>query len=251
MSSREKLLSVVLALAVAGWWVYEPAKTGADALNGPSELRSMAQAKVAPEKMELDPDTQSRNKNAIDALLALDRIPVEDIEHFGYSAIPILTELYRESADTRKKSRIAHVFWRLGWQSTEIEDALMDDLDAKDPYLKVQVQWGIAKSTQSNKVIEKLLHNLENDPSPFVRDKAACALASDFVHISPEQRLNIISGLIGGLSNEIKQVRSSSILALKIHTGQTKGFVAADTLSNRNKSIERWNLWLTEYEQNL
>ncbi len=200
---------------------------------------------------ELDAVKQSNNKIAIAELLDLDRVPIEDIKGFGYGAIPILTELYLETDNNRKKSRIASVFWRLGWKSPEIEEALIADLDTDDPSLKIQVQWGIARSSQSDIVIDKLIHNLKNDSSALVRDKAACALASDFVHISPTQRVELLRGLVSGLSSDISQVRRSSIQALSIQTGQTKGFVPNASLEYRKQSIKVWVDWLNEYQQSL
>lgn len=197
------------------------------------------------------PEETNANKAALREILAQSPISFSDIRHFGYAAIPILTELYAEAESNSQKAKIASVFWRLGWKSPAIEAALMDDLDSEDAGLKVQVQWGIAKSSSSDKVIKKLLYNLENDQSPFVRDKAACALASDFIHISATQRLMLLRGLVDGLDNDIHQVRASSIQALQIQTGQTKGFYANASAGQRAAAIKEWLDWLDEYQASL
>ena len=189
--------------------------------------------------------------NDINAALKIKNIPVAKIRKHGRQVIPILAKIYSDSDDDMEKARVAWVFWKLGWQSELVEQTLLPDLDTQNTNLKVWVQWGIAKSTQSTTVIEKLLYNLANDSSPFVRDKAACALASDFTHISPRQRIIILRGLIEGLDSETLQIRKSSITALKVQTGQTKGFSAKAEKPIREERISAWNDWLDEYELNI
>jgi len=235
------LISGFVIAAVA--WLYESPAQRQETLSGQA-TRSKATSSLSPE-------IQNANKRAITQILAIKDIPAQDIEHFGYAAIPILTELYQEAETNLDKSRIAWVFWKLGWKSAEIEKALMSDLDSSDANLKVWVQWGIAKSSDNSEVIEKLLYNMERDTSSFVRDKAACALASDFVHISPSQRVTILRGLIKGLSNDTQQVRASSIQALKVQTGQTKNYVASADIGSRARAINEWSEWLNDYERNL
>lgn len=245
---RTAFLLLVLFVLISVWWFRLPADSTSTV---ESVMEVDASDKLVKPKQQIGSNAENLNKEAIKDVLAEKNIPVHEIEHFGYGAIPILVELYSEAQTNLEKSRIAWVFWRLGWKSPEIEHAMAADLESDDANLKVWVQWGIAKSTQSSEVINKLVYNLENDPSPFVRDKAACALASDFIHISPSQRLIILKGLVAGLDNEILQVRKSSLQALQIQTGQSKGFVPNADEQARAESIAEWHKWLEEYEQSL
>jgi len=265
--SRITVLLCALAALVVVWWLTISSRQ-TEALNHAKQAvvnletanqasldymarRSEAYEDRTPPKESVSPEVHATNKQTIKNILAQRNTPLDDIQHFGYGAIAILTELYKESSSNSEKAKIASIFWRLGWKSQEIEETLMPDLDADDDYLKVQAQWGIAKSTVNSDVISKLLDNLENDPSPFVRDKAACALASDFIHISPAQKIQILRGLVEGLNSEITQVRASSILALKVRTGQTKGFVAGADIESRLQSIKTWGEWVDEYERSI
>lgn len=259
MDKVNKGLWVALIASIIVWWFFKTEEPQAYLQEPTQQARPNKQF----EKI-LFVEEKERAKNAAlswtgDAeeldhfknMVSMKQMPIEDIRNYGQGAIPILTKIYTESSSNQEKRRIASLFWQLGWKSQQIEDALSADLDTNDEYLKIQVQWGIAKSTENSKVIRKLLENLENDSSALVRDKAACALASDFVHISAEQKFLIIEGLINSLDNPIYQVRSSSFTALTMHTGQTKGFNPGGTYESRSKSIEKWNVWLEEYRQSL
>ena len=85
---------------------------------------------------------------------------------------------------------------------------------------------------------------------PF-RRKAACALAYDQIHLSEHQRLRVYEGLVESLRSENPQVRDISMKALKIHTGQTKGFRPRGSAVERADAIREWESWLHEYRSNL
>ena len=57
-------------------------------------------------------------------------------------------------------------------------------------------------------VVDVLLDNMRNDPVPLFRDKAACALAYDQIHLAPAQKLRLFEGLIGALDDPKPQVRA-------------------------------------------
>ncbi len=105
--------------------------------------------------------------------------------------------------------------------------------------------------SSDDSVIKILLHNMLYDKNPHFRDKAACSLAYFQVHVTDEQKVELYEGLIKGLSSSNRQVRSIAIKALKIHTGQTKGFLANGTASKQSESIRKWHDWLEEYKSNL
>jgi len=259
LRKRTYPLALVLITLILFWYLDTQNKATFQQKTQHTEVPQYADRSTKPspviEKQDdlrkIDPQAYARNKQFIKNLLTKENKPVKEIKDYGYRAIPILTELYNEAESNREKIIIADLFWRLGWNSPEIEKTLIKDLDTDDQGLKINVQWGIAKSTQSDIVIEKILYSSIHDPNPIVRDKASCALASDFIHISPSQRIKLLRGLVEGLSSDIHQVRNSSILALKIQTGQTKGFTAADNIKSRKKSIDKWHVWLDEYQKHI
>jgi len=93
--------------------------------------------------------------------------------------------------------------------------------------------------------------NMQNDPVPLFRDKAACALAYDQVHLSPAQKLWLLEGLVHALDDPKAQVRQVALQALTILTGQTKGFQPDGSAQARRAAIETWRRWLAEYRANL
>ena len=83
------------------------------------------------------------------------------------------------------------------------------------------------------------------------RDKAACALAYDQIHLTEKQKVQLYGKLIDALRDPKLQVRQIAITALNIHTGQTKGFNPNGAEADRDRAIAVWKRWLAEYEQNL
>jgi HEAT repeat protein len=92
---------------------------------------------------------------------------------------------------------------------------------------------------------------MRNDPVPLFRDKAACALAFDQVHLSPAQKLRLFEGLIGALDDPKLQVRQVAIQALGILTHQTKGYQPDSDAAARSAPVAAWRRWLVEYRANL
>ena len=100
-------------------------------------------------------------------------------------------------------------------------------------------------------VVDLLLDNMQNDPVPLFRDKAACALAYDQVHLSPAQKLRLFEGLVHALDDPKPQVRQVALQALSILTHQTKGFEPNGAPQARSVAVEAWKRWLAEYRANL
>ena len=93
---------------------------------------------------------------------------------------------------------------------------------------------------------------MQNDPVPLFRDKAACALAYDQIHLAPAQKLRLFEGLIHALDDPKPQVRQIALQALQILTGQTKGFQPGGRCPRRaGSAVEAWRRWLAEYRANL
>ena len=168
----------------------------------------------------------------------------------GPGALPELVRLYEQSRPP-ERATIAQVFYNLGWKSEEAKRALMADAHTDDRDLRLQVQWALGRVSDDPAVVDVLLDNMQNDPVPLFRDKAACALAYDQVHLSPAQKLRLFEGLVHALDDPKAQVRQVALQALSILTGQTKGFQPDGSPQARRAAVEAWRRWLAEYRANL
>jgi len=177
-------------------------------------------------------------------------VQMERLRAIGHEVLPFMAAIY-STADTGRKASIASTFYSLGWESDEAQAALMQDIHTGDERLRLQVQWALGRVSGKSEVVDTLLDIMRNDNKPLFRDKAACALANDQIHLSEAQKVDLYAGLIDGLGDPKLQVRKISIKALKIHTGQTKGYRATAGLQERNESIVAWRRWLDEYRNNL
>lgn len=184
------------------------------------------------------------------SILSAPKIDVGAIRAMGTGVLPVLSTIYRQS-DEDRRAQIAWVFYRLGWKSQEAKEVLLQDVLTKHAGLRLQVQWALGRVSDDPKVVETLLDNLQNDPNPLFRDKAACALAYDQVHISDTQKVRLYEGLIAALESPNRQVRQVTIKALQIHTGQTKGFRPDAPEEQRSAAVNNWKRWLDEYKSNL
>jgi len=172
------------------------------------------------------------------------------VQAMGRGALPELVRLYTQSPP-QERATIAQVFYSLGWKSEEAKRALMADAHTTDQGLRLQVQWALGRVSDDPAVVDVLLDNMQNDPVPLFRDKAACALAYDQVHLSPAQKLRLFEGLVHALEDPKPQVRQVALQALSILTQQTKGFEPNGAPQARSAAVEAWKRWLAEYRANL
>lgn len=172
------------------------------------------------------------------------------IEAMGPSVLPELARIYRASS-VAERAQIAQVFYNLGWKSEDAKRALLADVHTADQTLRVQVQWALGRVSDDPAVVDVLLENMRNDPVPLFRDKAACALAYDQIHLAPAQKLRLFEGLVGALDDPKLQVRQVAILALVILTHQDKGYLPNADVAARNNAVAAWRRWLGEYRANL
>jgi HEAT repeat protein len=168
----------------------------------------------------------------------------------GPAAIPVMASLYVQS-DEPHRVRIASLFYQIGIESEAAERALMRDVHTQNPDLRLTVQYALGRVSHDPMVIATLLDTLQNDSNPLFRDKAACALAYDQIHLTEEQKVQVYEGLIQALSSPEPQVRAISIQALSILTGQTKGFHHLLPEERRERSIALWKKWLEDYRASL
>ncbi|HEV7238838.1 MAG TPA: HEAT repeat domain-containing protein [Thermoanaerobaculia bacterium] len=185
------------------------------------------------------------------ALTPLDKIDIGVLKAMGPAVLPHLVRIYGSTPDQSARATYAWVFYSLGWKSPEARAALLRDIDTQDQNLRLQVQWALGRVSDDTEVVNILANIMRNDPNALFRDKAACALAYDQIHLTEKQKVQLYGKLIDGLKDPKQQVRSISILALKIHTGQTKGFSPDGSEETRSRAVAEWTRWLEEYEKNL
>jgi hypothetical protein len=183
------------------------------------------------------------------ALLA-DRERFAELKALGPDVLPVMARIY-ESAGADERAGIAAKFYRLGWKSEAAKRALMRDVHTQDSNLRLQVQWALGRVSADDDVVEVLLANMQHDDNPLFRDKAACALAHDQIHLTAEQKLRLLEGVVEALGDEKPQVRKIARQVLKIQTGQTKGFDPNGTPEERERALQAWRQWLDEYRANL
>src|SRR4030095_16280472 len=159
--------------------------------------------------------------NTVQTMVASGKIP--ELKALGRDVLPVMARLY-ETAALADRARIAQTFYALGWKSAEAKRVLIKDVHTPNQQLRLEVQWALGRVSNDDDVVAALLNNMQNDANPLFRDKAACALASDQIHLTKQQKVRLFAGLIQALGDSKPDVRRIAMLALQIHTGQTKGF---------------------------
>ena len=173
------------------------------------------------------------------------------LKEYGPAILPVLVKLYEQSANEDERGNIATMFYQLGWKSEEAKRVLMKDVHTQNQLLRLRVQYALGRVSNDADVVDVLLSNMQNDPNPVFRDKAACALTYDQIHLTEHQKVRLYEGLIRALRDPKLQVRQIALLSLQIRTGQTKGFSANGPEPARESSIKEWEKWLQEYRSNL
>ena len=186
--------------------------------------------------------------NTLEDAVAADDLSA--IKAMGPSVLPRLARLYA-AGDEERRQRIATVFYRLGWKSDEARSALMKDVHTPSQGLRLSVQYALGRVSDDVSVVDVLLDNMQNDGQLLFRDKAACALAYDQVHLTPAQKAHLFEGLIHALDDPKPDVRRISALVLQIQTGQDKGFRFAGPPEARARAVEAWRQWLSESRSQL
>jgi len=176
---------------------------------------------------------------------------VAAIRALGRPVQPKLVQLYEAAKDDGFKARVAQTLYELGWESPEAKRALMKDVHTLNQDLRLQVQWALGRVSNDPDVVDTLLANMRRDPNPLFRDKAACALAYDQIHLSEQQKVRLFGALIEALRDDKYDVRHIALLALQIHTGQTKGFDPGASWADREQKVKVWQTWLEQYKSGL
>lgn len=195
--------------------------------------------------------THAVNQADIDKLVSAANIDLAAIKSQGPSVLPVLSKLYSSANDPLKRANIAWVFYGLGWISEDAKKALLQDINTTNEQLRLQVQWALGRVSNDDAIVNILLDKMRNDTNPLFRDKAACALASDQIHLTDAQHYKLVEGLVNSLNDPKLQVRDIATKALQIQTGQTKGFNPNGSLEERTEKIAEWKKWLKEYQSSL
>lgn len=194
---------------------------------------------------------ESVSDSEIKEILSSKNIDIGALRAKGRDVLPVMARVYESTNDELFKAKVAWSFYQLGWRSEPAKQVLMRDIHTTNSQLRLQVQWALGRVSNDKVVVTNLLTIMQHDENPLFRDKAACALASDQIHLSPAERFPLLEGLVKSLDDPKPQVRSIAIQALKIQTGQDKGYQPNDDPENRVNQIEKWNQWLEEYRSNL
>ena len=193
--------------------------------------------------------TEDQVRAAITPLEKTGYDEIQRLKTLGPDILPHLVHIYSTTKSEDDRAVIARIFYTIGWKSEDAKRALLKDIHTENQSLRIHVQWALGRVSDDEEIVGILANIMMNDPNEFFRDKAACALAYDQIHLSEKQKVRLFAKLIDGLSDPKPQVRSIAILALQIHTGQTKGFDPNG--AERANSIARWKAWLAEYAKNL
>ena len=175
---------------------------------------------------------------------------VAAVRKLGPQAIPALIEMYKKSAPDQR-AEIARTFYELGWKSDAAKKALMKDINTEHPALRLQVQWALGRVSPDKDVVDTLARIMQTDANPLFRDKAACALAYDQIHLTEREKFRLYQQVVAALRDPKLQVRQIAAQVLQIHLGQSKGFDPQGPLAQREKAVRAWEAWLQEYESNL
>lgn len=175
---------------------------------------------------------------------------LEAIRAIGPGVLPALAAIY-ERSDEAQRTAIASTFYALGWKSEEAKRVLMRDVHTPNTDLRLQVQWALGRVSNDADVVDVLLDNMRNDDNPLFRDKAACALAHDQIHLNEDQKFRLYVRLVDALRDPKPDVRQIAIQVLRIQTGQTKNFDPAASPQAREAAIREWQRWLETYRSHL
>lgn len=170
----------------------------------------------------------------------------EGVRDLGPEVMPALVRLYR-AGDSERRADVANFFYWLGWKSEEAAAAMLADVHTEHRRLRLSVQWALGRVSNDDVVVDTLLETMARDPVPLFRDKAACGLASDQIHLTETQKLRLYERLVDLLESPNPETRSLAIRILQIHTGQAKGFHPAFPPEQRAASVAKWRRWLDEY----
>jgi hypothetical protein len=174
----------------------------------------------------------------------------DKLRTLGQRVLPVLAKIY-ESSDEPERLAIAGDLYVLAWKSPDAKRALMRDVHTQNDDLRVAVQYALGRVSDDPDVVSTLADIMQHDGSAHFRDKAACALAYDQVHLTDRQKVALLRQVIPALRSPNSQVRQIAIQILQIRTGQSKGFRSLGKPAEREAAVKEWERWIEEYARNL
>jgi len=181
----------------------------------------------------------------------LDAREYQALRERGPAVLDELADLYRATPEPDERLKIANAFYVLGWKSEAAREAMLADAGTRHRDLRVQVQWALGRVSDDDRVVDYLFETLIRGDDLLFRDKAACALASDQIHLSDAQRVRLLSRVIDLLESPEPWLRWTAMRVLETQTGQRKGFLPKAPPAERAAAVARWRAWLDEYRSQL
>ena len=123
-----------------------------------------------------------------------------ELAAYGLAKNAASLEYLLKNVDSQDRSQKIWALWALGLmanrgvESERIVDVLTNHLKDEDPDSRRWAVEGLAVAG-SNQAIQPLLSTMHNDPSPLVRERAACSLAESGMFTS-EQRMTAVPQLL-------------------------------------------------------
>jgi hypothetical protein len=182
--------------------------------------------------------------------LVFPSLQIDALRARGAGVMDELVELYNRS-DLDQRTEIAGAFYQLGIESRAAKAALWPDLHTEHERLRLAAQWAIGRVSGDDDVVDALVDNMRRDANALFRDKAACALAHDQMHLNARQKARMFELLIMSLRSTNPQVRDLSIRVLEIHLGQRKGFRPNGAPEEREAAVQAWLTWLNAHRAEL
>lgn len=172
---------------------------------------------------------------------------LEGLRAVGPSVTSELVAKYRAS-DEDGRAHLAWVMYNLGYESGEAKNALMEDVHSSHDDLRVWSQYALGRVSKDEDVVDVLFDNMKSGEKWLFRDKAACSLAYDQIHLSERQRLRLLARLINELDDEEGAQRGLAIRVLEVQTGQRRGYNPHARRPDRLRQIEEWWRWWNTYK---
>ncbi|HKR66083.1 MAG TPA: hypothetical protein VJZ00_20295 [Thermoanaerobaculia bacterium] len=175
---------------------------------------------------------------------------IEALRAIGPTAMPQLVAMYRAASEDQR-AEIAETFYQLGWKSEEAKAALLEDVNTRNRALRIQAQYALGRVSDDSDVVMTLARIMQTDADPLFRDKAACALAYDQIHLSEAQKVRLYEQVIKALRDPKPDVRRIAAQVLRIQLGQSKGYDPNAPADEREKAVKAWERWLADYASSL
>ncbi len=172
---------------------------------------------------------------------------VEGLRERGPAVMSELASVYADTHDLDRRADIAGLFYALGWISPEAERVLFEDVHTDHRDLRINAQYALGRVSNDDRVVDVLFENMRSDHRWLFRDKAACSLAYDQIHLSDRQKVRLYLRLIDALGDPDAGTRALAIQVLVVQTGQDKGYDPNASVAARQVATQRWWQWLAEY----